>query len=121
MEYREYLQSVEWKTLRRVAKELAGHKCQLCDSSRGLNVHHRKYPDILGTEPIKDLVVLCEKCHSMFHGVSLPENKEKGCDGCGKVEDLHEVQSDLSGKRLYCNQCQLEWVICKELEWLNKD
>jgi 5-methylcytosine-specific restriction endonuclease McrA len=70
MPYAEYLQSPEWKKKRAKALRFAQFKCQLCNESNNLNVHHRSY-ERRGNEPLGDLIVLCKDCHSIFH-----QNKE---------------------------------------------
>lgn len=65
--YHQYLQSVKWQELRLRALKKVDNRCQICYSPLSLNVHHRKYPEVWGTEPLKDLVVLCRECHKIFH------------------------------------------------------
>lgn len=67
MNYHEYLRSDKWLRLRDAALRQAKHRCQLCNRGNGLNVHHRKYPKVFGTEPLTDLIVLCLICHKTFH------------------------------------------------------
>ncbi len=69
--YAEYLKSHQWRVLRKMALEYAGHHCQVCNSDLMLQVHHRKYPATLGSEAISDLTVLCRRCHDLFHDVRL--------------------------------------------------
>jgi hypothetical protein len=66
MPYKEYLQTDEWKKRREKHLKVANYKCQLCNSGGNLNVHHRTYERV-GREDFMDLIVLCEKCHSLFH------------------------------------------------------
>lgn len=66
MPYADYLQSPEWKAIRAQAIEAAGGRCQVCNSSSHLNVHHRTY-ERRGAEGLQDLTVLCSECHSLFH------------------------------------------------------
>lgn len=65
-EYAAYLQSPEWSARRHQALDDADHCCQVCNSSRDLEVHHRTYKH-LGHEPRADLTVLCNECHTLFH------------------------------------------------------
>lgn len=65
--YREYLKTDQWKAIRTVAIEYAEGHCQVCNSDLMLQVHHRKYPSVLGTEKLSDLTVLCRRCHNVFH------------------------------------------------------
>ena len=67
MPYREYLQTPEWQKKRRRQLFLANYRCQVCNTSEGkLEVHHRTYAR-RGNELPSDLIVLCEKCHVLFH------------------------------------------------------
>lgn len=64
--YSEYLQTDHWRTLRLDKLREAGHRCQLCNTSTGLEVHHRSYEN-LGRESLADLIALCGDCHGHFH------------------------------------------------------
>jgi len=65
-EYTEYLNTNHWKTIRRIKLEQSDYKCQICSDKNKLNVHHNSY-DNLTKEPLCDLCVLCETCHTLFH------------------------------------------------------
>lgn len=65
-DYREYLATHEWKARREFALDAAGHRCQVCNSTDRLNVHHRTYERIFCELP-DDLFVLCDRCHRIFH------------------------------------------------------
>ena len=66
-DYKEYLQSPQWKSLTAKKRKEAGNKCQLCnDGEVTLHVHHRTYENIY-KESMEDLIVLCENCHKKFH------------------------------------------------------
>jgi len=65
--YYAYLQTDTWKQKRdRVVKRDMG-RCRICNSSKFLNVHHRKYPEVYGEELLIDLITLCKVCHELFH------------------------------------------------------
>ena len=64
--YHDYLKSEEWQLLRIAKLKEVENKCQLCNSEHRLHVHHKTYENIFHEE-LKDLVVLCQKCHSKFH------------------------------------------------------
>jgi hypothetical protein len=66
MPYTDYLRTQEWLRRRAVKLEVAEHRCQLCNSGEGLQVHHRTY-ERLGCEKMSDLLVLCRPCHTLFH------------------------------------------------------
>lgn len=62
----EHMQTEAWKTLRRIALQAADNRCQLCNSGHRLRVHHRTYKN-LGRETLRDVTVLCDECHTVFH------------------------------------------------------
>lgn len=67
MPYKEYLETDHWKSKRKRALKRANYKCQLCSSKESLQVHHNTYKN-RGNEKDEDLIVLCENCHSKYHG-----------------------------------------------------
>ena len=72
MPYEQYLLTPEWQERRQLMLERAGHRCQICNSSSDLQVHHRTY-ERRGNENLGDattagdLTVLCQSCHEKFH------------------------------------------------------
>lgn len=66
MDYDMYLLTEHWVKIRRDALKRAGWRCQICNTDKGLNVHHRTY-EHLWNEEISDLTVLCFACHSRHH------------------------------------------------------
>ena len=68
--YQEYLQTPRWQALRAAAIEQFRGRCAVCNSGKNLNVHHREYPEVLGSEEQWQLTVLCRNCHELFHRYS---------------------------------------------------
>lgn len=66
MDYQDYLKTPEWQEIRREALRRAKNRCQICNSSDYLHVHHRTYEN-KGDEDLSDLTVLCSDCHQIFH------------------------------------------------------
>jgi hypothetical protein len=66
MPYADYLQTPEWKDVRRFALVRANGRCQACNASVRLQVHHRTYAR-RGHELLDDVTVLCGGCHKAFH------------------------------------------------------
>ena len=66
-EYVKYIHSAKWKSLREEAYRRAGFACDACGSRCMLRTHHKRYPEILGTETQDDLMVLCVTCHKKIH------------------------------------------------------
>lgn len=79
MPYGEYLRTPEWQEKKWIALENAAYRCQVCNTPRNLNVHHRTYKR-RGHELERDLTVLCEDCHRLFHehGRLHPEDEFEG-------------------------------------------
>ncbi|MGI0489793.1 hypothetical protein ACN4EK_30610 [Pantanalinema rosaneae CENA516] len=67
MPYQEYLKTPEWHSRRQKHLQSAGFRCQICNAKGvTLHVHHRTY-ERRGIERFTDLIVLCCKCHELFH------------------------------------------------------
>lgn len=65
-DYHTYLNSPEWRTMRKRAFNHYGYLCNLCGRDDHLNVHHRTY-ERLGHERLSDLTILCQDCHAAHH------------------------------------------------------
>lgn len=63
MGYNEYIKSEEWKKKRIYALKAAKYKCQRCGKAGRLEVHHIDYDSSLYHERLKDVEVLCLRCH----------------------------------------------------------
>jgi hypothetical protein len=86
MIYAEYLATPEWKDRAKAARKRAGYRCQVCNANNvKLNTHHRTYERI-GHEDDGDLIVLCEKCHALFHGKLSPEMPDEPVDSHKLIE-----------------------------------
>lgn len=86
-EYREYLESPEWKRLRELAIERADGRCQLCNvTPPTFHVHHRTY-ERLGHERVEDLTALCPRCHRRYH--------RPGAAPDGRAERRREIDRDI--------------------------
>lgn len=66
MPYAEYLQTEHWRVTRGYFIQQSGGRCQVCNSTTALDVHHRTYENV-GDEQPGDCTVLCRDCHSLFH------------------------------------------------------
>ena len=65
MNYHAYLRTPQWQARRQAALKRADYRCQICNSSDRLEVHHRTY-DNIGNELPGDLTVLCHSCHELY-------------------------------------------------------
>ena len=75
LDYSTYLQSAEWRKKRKQILIFWGHKCALCSSKTGVEVHHNNYTR-LGHELMSDLIPLCETCHERHHDYLRPGEPE---------------------------------------------
>jgi 5-methylcytosine-specific restriction endonuclease McrA len=75
MPYREYLQTPEWAERRLAAYKRAKFACQVCNAKGQLQAHHRTY-ERRGRELASDLIVLCDRCHALYHGKGLLPDHE---------------------------------------------
>lgn len=67
--YTKYLQSKHWQRVKeRYMKSKRPKRCYLCGTTENLHLHHRTYKR-LGQEYLRDLTMLCAKCHSEIHVV----------------------------------------------------
>ena len=69
IDYHQYIRSDVWKEKAIAAKEHAGYRCQICNTTGNnstLHAHHRTY-ERLGNERPDDITVLCAGCHKTFH------------------------------------------------------
>lgn len=67
--YLSYLESDKWTELRNKRLEMDGYRCSVCKNPNNLQVHHLKYPAILGTESLSDLMTLCQNCHKKIDDI----------------------------------------------------
>ncbi len=66
--YKDFLNTPYWKLISWYVKAYSNFKCKLCGDNQNLNVHHPAY-NCHGYEMqnYKDLICLCESCHSRHH------------------------------------------------------
>ena len=66
LKYYKYLESPAWQKKRNIVFSKLGKTCKLC-GNYGNTVHHNNYASVGHEDPLKDLTVLCKKCHKEFH------------------------------------------------------
>lgn len=64
--YEKYISSPKWAQIRTRIIRQRGGRCQACQSSDNLHVHHGTY-DRFERELDTDLFLLCESCHDTLH------------------------------------------------------
>jgi hypothetical protein len=75
--YADYLKSARWAEL--VAERLAldHYRCRACDRDKDLQVHHRRYPAVLGTETVDDLTTFCRGCHVVIEWFRMGDRRAR--------------------------------------------
>ena len=98
MNYKEQLQTQEWKAKRISIMKRDSFTCCRCASKDKLQVHHKKYIHGAKAWEIdnKYLITLCEKCHQKEHSINditvISKNKpksrkERNDDRIGKLKN----------------------------------
>lgn len=78
-DYKEYLQSKEWKTKRLKVLERANYICEICKTKKAYQVHHKTYKRIY-KEKLSDLIATCGICHQAEHNLLSERQVEKAVD-----------------------------------------
>jgi len=65
-EYKKYLLSNEWASIKLDLFAIRGKQCEICGSKRYIQVHHKTYKNIFNENP-EDLQVVCNSCHKNIH------------------------------------------------------
>lgn len=69
MQYRDYLQSDEWKLLK-LKKSKRSKWCFICKRTPiSPNYHHVRYTRELTDQTINDIRLACHDCHMIYHAV----------------------------------------------------
>ena len=85
--YQRHLKSRRWYHIRNAKLRDQKFTCQGCDVRLprvGLDVHHERYPAVLGNEKLDDLRILCHDCHSEKHPSMI---NTRSCASIGSIVD----------------------------------
>lgn len=95
MPYEQYLQTPEWQERREQALARAEQRCQVCNTSEGLDAHHRTY-ERRGNEHSADITVLCRSCHALFHAMQRLKDQPQSFARAGDLvnERLNESEAN---------------------------
>ena len=65
MHYADFLETRYWRIITKIVREKAGNRCEICGSSKRLDVHHKTYGHH-GEEHLymDDLMCVCRDCHT---------------------------------------------------------
>jgi hypothetical protein len=94
--YEAHLQSLEWRIVRQAALDVAGHRCQVCNSAKQpLHGHHRTY-ERFGHEAPGDVTILCADCHALFHNPKPKKRRRAKRRGPVKPSEAKAARERLS-------------------------
>ena len=79
------------KSVRRAIYKRDGYRCALCDSPRGLQIHHVMPRSEGGSNDPMNLITLCWVCHAIAHGTRIPDCADWMTAG-GSPRSLHRVR-----------------------------
>ena len=63
-----YLQSSDWKALKKRRLIIANNCCEVCCCKHSLHLHHETYEN-LTQESINDVKIICSECHQKIHDI----------------------------------------------------
>lgn len=67
---KQFLSTPYWTAIAAKKKIKAHYCCELCNSQKLLNVHHKTYEHHgYELDNMNDLIVLCSDCHKKFHNI----------------------------------------------------
>ena len=71
LDYNSQLKSKEWKIFRKEVFKIKGKKCEICGSTKHLNIHHPFYTKgkLAWQYNPSDMMVLCRYCHKEIHNI----------------------------------------------------
>ena len=93
-----YLLSDHWKKLKARKYKQVGRKCEKCDTTKKLQVHHLEYRSVFDVQ-LGDLQVLCDDHHKEAHGLSHKPAQKKSKGGKKKRKKGKPTPPDPSGPK----------------------
>ena len=112
-DYREYLRSDHWRSVRCNALESTGYRSADCGRSGQLEVHHIDYKHLVPELP-DDVQVKCRECHQLGH---LQQAK---CRDCGQPIcpwPSRDCLSEYPRVPHRCVSCHLRWCLCQHVSY----
>jgi hypothetical protein len=102
MNYREYMQSPEWRALRAEALERAKYRCEFC-GGKAVTAHHVRYPrGGYDKDNVGNLVACCWPCQEKSHGI----RKQRYGD-CDIIVDTILIKHGISNTAARNELCEL--------------
>jgi len=71
--YEDYLASDKWAKIKQTYKDQPGYdqSCFLCYNTDHLNFHHWRYPKDWNNDSYKNIMLVCQECHSTIHNTRI--------------------------------------------------
>jgi len=97
--YKDYLLSEEWQTIKRSVRNRKGARwnlCNICASSKNLEIHHSSYKVIGTINPHDTVKLLCRSCHQKVHDLSKLNKKLDLYKACSRVKRQMEKEGKMT-------------------------
>jgi 5-methylcytosine-specific restriction endonuclease McrA len=91
-----YLASAKWAKIKADLFMVRGHKCERCNRTRGLQVHHLCYDRYGGDEEPDDLIILCAYHHQLEHNHVPMARKDRK-----RIKALKRFRAELNSQKKY--------------------
>lgn len=104
-EYKDYLKTQHWKSLRERVAKAYSYTCNNCgvNVSQGYEIHHLTYKRV-GNEKMDDLVCLCRNCHQKeTERIKQQKEENKRLQNAPFIEKLHRAKDLKTQIRLVLN------------------
>ena len=62
-----YCDSDYWRELKERTLKVCFYECVCCGKGDKLSMHHKNYNNLWREVPIKDVVILCDRCHDWVY------------------------------------------------------
>ena len=85
-----------------------GYRCALCDSTKGLQVHHIVPRSHGGNDKAYNLITLCWKCHAVAHGTTIrdyPPHIDKEWIEQSCIEYISDWYAEVLGETWDLSDC----------------
>lgn len=123
-EYERHIRSAQWRNTREYMFKLRGKKCERCDSTTDLELHHKTY-ERFGRELPRDLEILCKLHHAAAdreREETLAQEFEELCENSRYENAKHTFLTKVYGEFYYPTEEMErrfdEWLEKKRLdEW----
>lgn len=115
--YQNHIRSARWKNTREMMFKLRGKKCEHCESTSNLEIHHKTY-ERFGHELPNDLEILCKPHHDEADRLRKILQQRAFEELCASSADSNAKETYLS--KVYGDGYRDESMYQEAQEWLDR-